>query len=644
MKDLKLFLSEIKKDTTSTGSSATYGATKTVGNKSCTIFVKDRTNNGLGKDDDFYYQGDISVFSQKEIKDIIEKGVGDKKYDAANVAQGTITSDGSNKATKMDNCKDLQENQHYELGSVFECATKATESETFVKPAQQAPATTSQQAPAAPATSAPTADPAPPAPVAPAASQKPAEAPAQQASVATAQQVPAAPTADPAPPVAPAQPAKAPEQRYNQGNYQPQWRQQPAPYQPSPFSPIAGSMLAGGAIGGFIGALFGGFRGFMGGLFGGLLGGLMNFGGGMGGGFGGGFGGGMDSMDAALNGVMAGLLNDLASIPSFNRNPHPMLTMPQQNRTAPSNLPELNDSNFDDTIKSSKTPVVVEFYADWCEPCKEQSPILDGIAKDYSGKAQVYKINADKAQAKTDEYKVERIPAILIFEKGEVVERFDGLQSKEELTKILDKYAPKAAAETAQTPAPAASPANAPAPAAQKDSKTGTVTQPDTPSTSTPLPLSHNGAVPKFENPDPVPTPQEVSALENEAKTILAGHSPNKYNRLKAINQKLMDNSTNGEVMTQITQYLSDPEVIKLHESQEDANSIDSSDPKVQEANALVSHDVSTYSKEQLEAEYEKLRITYTGVTNGTIRGGHDLINSVLEQMRKVDKLIKQKK
>lgn len=333
-------------------------------------------------------------------------------------------------------------------------------------------------------------------------------------------------------PAAPAQPVKAPEQRYYQHDYQPQWRQQP----PAPsVSPMLGSALFGGAIGGFIGALFGGFRGFMGGLFGGLLGGLMNFGG-----FGGGFVcGGMDPMDAALNMTFARFLNSV-SLP-------PMVTPQPQSRpaSAPSNLPELNDSNFDSAIKNSKTPVVVDFYADWCEPCKEQSPIVDGIAKDYSGKAQVYKVNVDKAEKKTDEYKVEKIPTILVFQDGKVVERFEGLKSREELTKALDKYAPKTApAATAQTPAPAATtvtpakdtPANQ---VTQKDSTAGTAAAVVQSTTEKPNVADSAPSLPN----EAIFSPEEIK-LSDEIKTLLAGHSPNKYTRLKEIDRKLFD----GEV------------------------------------------------------------------------------------------------
>lgn len=75
---------------------------------------------------------------------------------------------------------------------------------------------------------------------------------------------------------------------------------------------------------------------------------------------------------------------------------------------------------------------------DGCEPCKEQGPILEGISKDYSGKAQVYQIDAVKSDAIAAKYKVENTPTIIVFKDGKEFKRFVGLQSKEQLTAALN--------------------------------------------------------------------------------------------------------------------------------------------------------------------------------------------------------------
>lgn len=101
---------------------------------------------------------------------------------------------------------------------------------------------------------------------------------------------------------------------------------------------------------------------------------------------------------------------------------------------------ELNDINFDNEVKRSTLPVLVDFYATWCGPCKKQIPVMDEVAQQFSGKALVAKMNIDEGQAKSTQYGISSIPALLIFKNGEVVERMIGLHSKEQLASILNKY------------------------------------------------------------------------------------------------------------------------------------------------------------------------------------------------------------
>ena len=101
---------------------------------------------------------------------------------------------------------------------------------------------------------------------------------------------------------------------------------------------------------------------------------------------------------------------------------------------------ELNDVNFDAEVKRSTQPVLVDFFATWCGPCRSQIPIVDELAEEYSGKARVGKINVDEGQMKSVEFGISSIPALLVFKDGEVVERMVGLHSKSQLSEILKKY------------------------------------------------------------------------------------------------------------------------------------------------------------------------------------------------------------
>lgn len=104
------------------------------------------------------------------------------------------------------------------------------------------------------------------------------------------------------------------------------------------------------------------------------------------------------------------------------------------------NTIELNDVNFDSEVKRSTLPVLVDFYATWCGPCRKQLPIMDEMAKDYTGKARIGKMNVDDGKIKAAEFGISSIPALLVFQDGQVVERLVGLHSKSQLSNILKKY------------------------------------------------------------------------------------------------------------------------------------------------------------------------------------------------------------
>lgn len=104
------------------------------------------------------------------------------------------------------------------------------------------------------------------------------------------------------------------------------------------------------------------------------------------------------------------------------------------------NVIELSDINFDQEVKRSTQPVLVDFFATWCGPCKSQHPVIDELAQEYAGKARIGKINVDEGKIKSAEYKISSIPALLIFKDGKVVERLVGFNSKSQLSSVLNKY------------------------------------------------------------------------------------------------------------------------------------------------------------------------------------------------------------
>lgn len=99
----------------------------------------------------------------------------------------------------------------------------------------------------------------------------------------------------------------------------------------------------------------------------------------------------------------------------------------------------ITDNNFDQEVKNSDIPVLVDFWAEWCGPCRMIAPTIDAIACEYEGKIKVAKINVDENPTKTAEYKIMSIPNIKIFKKGKVMDEIIGVVPKEALIKHIEK-------------------------------------------------------------------------------------------------------------------------------------------------------------------------------------------------------------
>ena len=103
------------------------------------------------------------------------------------------------------------------------------------------------------------------------------------------------------------------------------------------------------------------------------------------------------------------------------------------------NVIEFNDQNFDSDVLEAGMPVLVDFWAVWCGPCKAIAPIVEEIANDYSGKIKVGKMDVDRNNQVAMRYGIRSIPTLLVFNNGEVVDQVIGNVGKESIESMLDK-------------------------------------------------------------------------------------------------------------------------------------------------------------------------------------------------------------
>ena len=106
---------------------------------------------------------------------------------------------------------------------------------------------------------------------------------------------------------------------------------------------------------------------------------------------------------------------------------------------ASANIVILTQTNFSDEVLKSPTPVLVDFWAEWCGPCKMIAPVLDELASEFDSKVKIGKVNIDEHQNLATEYGIRAIPTLLVFKGGQVIEQIVGMRSKRDLKSSLDR-------------------------------------------------------------------------------------------------------------------------------------------------------------------------------------------------------------
>lgn len=100
---------------------------------------------------------------------------------------------------------------------------------------------------------------------------------------------------------------------------------------------------------------------------------------------------------------------------------------------------ELSDNDFESQVLQASEPVLVDFWAPWCQPCRMIAPVVEELAKENAGSLKVAKINIDNSPNVATQYGVTSIPTLIVFKNGEVVDRFMGIQPKQRLQEAIDQ-------------------------------------------------------------------------------------------------------------------------------------------------------------------------------------------------------------
>lgn len=104
------------------------------------------------------------------------------------------------------------------------------------------------------------------------------------------------------------------------------------------------------------------------------------------------------------------------------------------------NVIEIDDSTFEQEVVNSSIPVLVDFWATWCGPCRKLGPVVEEISDSYEGKVKFAKVNVEKCLETAKKYSISGLPSILVFKNGEAVERMAGLMPKSTIISNIEKY------------------------------------------------------------------------------------------------------------------------------------------------------------------------------------------------------------
>lgn len=103
-------------------------------------------------------------------------------------------------------------------------------------------------------------------------------------------------------------------------------------------------------------------------------------------------------------------------------------------------ISEIKDTNFAEIIKNSSEPVVVDFWASWCGPCKMLAPVIDEISGEIGDKAKFFKLNVDENPVTSTQYKIASIPTVMVLKNGEVVDTLVGFRPKDAIKSVIEKH------------------------------------------------------------------------------------------------------------------------------------------------------------------------------------------------------------
>jgi thioredoxin 1 len=104
------------------------------------------------------------------------------------------------------------------------------------------------------------------------------------------------------------------------------------------------------------------------------------------------------------------------------------------------NVTEFTDANFQQEVLEAEHPVLVDFWAPWCGPCRQITPMIEALSAAYSGKAKIGKLNIDDSPGVAQQYSVFNIPTLILFKAGQDVERFVGIQPQAKIAQALDSH------------------------------------------------------------------------------------------------------------------------------------------------------------------------------------------------------------